>query len=116
MNQQRKQIWNSARVFLDSWGVVLRQRTPWRELTPRQRQGMIVRGALQLGLLSAALNDLRRRPAGEVGGPKALWAAISFVNYLGIGPIAYFLLGRRQPVAHPPARNGVGTRDMLALR
>ena len=96
MTERRKQFRRSALVLLDSWGVALRRRTPWRELTPRQRQAMIIRGALQLGLLSAALNDLRRRPAGQIRGPKALWAAISFVNYLGVGPIAYFLLGRRR--------------------
>ena len=96
MTERRKQFRNSVLGLLDSWGVALRRRTPWRELTPRQRQAMIIRGALQLGLLSAALNDLRRRPAGQIRGPKALWAAISFVNYLGVGPIAYFLLGRRR--------------------
>ena len=56
----------------------------------------MVRGALQLGLLAAALNDLRRRPASQIRGPKPLWVAISFANYLGVGPIAYFLLGRRR--------------------
>ncbi len=99
MTDRRKHFLNSALVFLDSWGVALRRRTPWRELSLRQRQAMIVRGALQLGLLSAALNDLRRRPAGQIRGPKALWAAISLVNYLGVGPIVYFLVGRRKP--HP---------------
>jgi hypothetical protein len=101
MTERDKQFWNSALVILDSWGVALRRRTPWRELTTRQRQAMVVRGALQLAVLSAALNDLRRRPASQVRGPKALWAAISFVNYLGVGPLAYFLLGRRDPLAHP---------------
>jgi hypothetical protein len=96
VTERRRQFGNSALAFLDSWGVALRRRTPWRELTSRQRQAMIVRGALQLALLSAALNDLRKRPAGQIRGPKALWAAISFANYLGAGPIAYFLLGRRR--------------------
>ena len=99
MTDRGKQFRNSASVLLDSWGVALRHRTPWRELTPRQRQAMMVRGALQLGLLSAALNDLRRRPASQIRGPKPLWLAISLANYLGAGPIAYFLLGRRRPVA-----------------
>jgi hypothetical protein len=115
VRDQDKQFWKSVSVLLDSWGVALRHRTPWRELTPRQRQAIIVRGALQVGLLAAALNDLRRRPASQIRGPKPLWAAISFVNYLGAGPIAYFLLGRRWPVAPLRAGNGVGTRDMLAL-
>ena len=99
MTDRGKQFRSSASVLLDSWGVALRHRTPWRELTPRQRKAMMVRGTLQLGLLSAALYDLRRRPASQVRGPKALWVAISLTNYLGAGPIAYFLLGRRRPVA-----------------
>ena len=96
MTGRGKQFRNSASVLLDSWGVALRHRTPWRELTPRQRKAMMVRGAVQLGLLAAALNDLRKRPANQIRGPKPLWLAICFANYLGAGPIAYFLLGRRQ--------------------
>ena len=99
MKDRYKQFWSSSSVLLDSWGVALRHRTPWKELTPRQRQAMVIRGALQVGLLAAALYDLRRRPASQIRGPKPLWAAISFANYLGVGPIAYFLLGRRRPVA-----------------
>ena len=99
MKDRDRQLRNSASVLLDSWGVALRRRTPWRELTRRQRQAMMVRGALQAGLLAAALNDLRRRPASQVRGPKPLWVAISLANYLGLGPIAYFVLGRRRPVA-----------------
>src|SRR5918996_2678740 len=101
MTERRKQFWNSTLVLLDSWGVALRRRTPCRELSLRQRQAMMVRGGLQLAVLLAALNDLRRRPASQIRGPKPLWAAISFVNYLGVGPIAYFLFGRRQPEARP---------------
>jgi hypothetical protein len=93
-----KQFRTSASVLLDSWGIALRNRTPWSELTPRQRKAMMIRGALQVGLLSAALNDLRRRPANQIRGPKPLWLAISLANYLGAGPIAYFLLGRRRTV------------------
>ncbi|HZA92200.1 MAG TPA: hypothetical protein VE420_06205 [Gemmatimonadales bacterium] len=96
MTDRGKQFLNSASLLLDSWGVALRHRTPWRELTPRQRKAMMVRGTLQLGLLSAALNDLRKRPANQIRGPKPLWLAISLANYLGAGPIAYFLLGRRR--------------------
>ena len=101
MKDRDRQLRNSASMLLDSWGVALRRRTPWRELTRRQRQAMMVRGGLQLAVLLAALNDLRRRPASQIRGPKPLWAAISFVNYLGVGPIAYFLFGRRQPEARP---------------
>lgn len=99
MTDRGKQLRDSASALLDSWGIALRRRTPWRELTARQRQAMMIRGALQLGLLSAALYDLRRRPASQIRGPKPLWVAVSFANYLGAGPLAYFLLGRRRPVA-----------------
>ena len=62
MTDRGKQLRNSASVLLDSWGIALRRRTPWRELTSRQRQAMMIRGALQVTLLAVALNDLRRVP------------------------------------------------------
>jgi hypothetical protein len=51
-------------------------------------------GVVQLGLLAAALVDIYRRPDGEIRGPKRLWAAVAFVNY--VGPISYFLFGRKR--------------------
>jgi hypothetical protein len=46
---------------------------------------------IQLGLISAALLDMRKRPATK--GPRWLWIVIIlFVNT--IGPIAYFVIGR----------------------
>ena len=50
--------------------------------------------AAQLGLLAAALNDLRRRPPEQVRGDKRLWVLASFVNLLG--PLAYLSFGRRR--------------------
>ena len=59
---------------------------------------MIVGGALDAVLKTAALTDLARRPAAEVRGPKVGWAvAITLVNSLGAVPIAYFIYGRRPP-------------------
>jgi hypothetical protein len=46
----------------------------------------MIRGALQVTLLAVALNDLRRRPASQIRGPKPLWVAVSFANYLGPAP------------------------------
>lgn len=66
----------------------------WSEMTPCQRRGIAVAATVQLGLLVGALVDLRRRPAERVNGPKSLWAAVSFVNF--IGPITYFAFGRRR--------------------
>ena len=96
MSKRGEHVGNSVLVILDSWGVSLRRRTPWPELTPRQRRAMMIRGGLQLGLLSVALTDLRTRPASRIRGPKVLWVIVSLVNYLGIGPVAYFLFGRRR--------------------
>jgi hypothetical protein len=42
----------------------------------------------------AALLDIRRRPAGQIRGPKGAWVAASFVNT--IGPLAYFVFGRKR--------------------
>jgi hypothetical protein len=67
----------------------------WQDLSPWQRLSVIATIVLQIALLGAALYDIRRRPATEIRGSKRMWAAIAFVNY--IGPIAYFLLGRRRP-------------------
>jgi hypothetical protein len=68
----------------------------WRARTSGQRLRIIVQAGIQLGLLVAALYDLRKRPADQVRGPKRIWALVCGVNYLGLGPIAYFLIGRRR--------------------
>ncbi len=66
----------------------------WRQLSARQRAGVVSAGSVQVGLLAAALADLRRRPAERVNGSKAVWTAVSFINFLG--PLAYFAFGRRR--------------------
>jgi hypothetical protein len=70
------------------------QRKQWSDLTDAQKRGFVLLGALQLGLLITALIDIRRRPAADINGSKRLWTAVVFNN--GIGPIAYFLFGRRR--------------------
>jgi hypothetical protein len=71
----------------------------WQDFTDRQKRGIVVLGALQLALLAAALIDIRRRPADAINGSKRLWTAIVFIN--GIGPIAYFVFGRKRPAPTP---------------
>ena len=66
----------------------------WSDLSTEQRAGVVGAGVVQMALLVAALVDLRRRPADQVRGSKAAWAAVSFVNFLG--PLAYFAFGRRR--------------------
>lgn len=67
----------------------------WSELTRSQQQGIIGFGIVQFLLLFATLWDLRRRPEDEIRGSKRLWALAAFVNW--IGPLSYFLFGRRRP-------------------
>jgi hypothetical protein len=73
----------------------------WKDLTDAQKWGIVFLGALQLALLITALIDIRRRPADDINGSKRLWTAVVFVNF--VGPIAYFLFGRKRP-----ERSGIG--------
>jgi hypothetical protein len=68
--------------------------TSFGELSTPQRAAIAAAGAVQVGLMAAALLDLRRRPARKVRGDKRLWTAAAFVNY--VGPIAYFTYGRKR--------------------
>jgi hypothetical protein len=68
-------------------------RKSWSDLSSRQRQTVVVVAAVETALTVAALVDLARRPAADVRGPKAAWAMGAFVQ--PVGPIAYFLAGRR---------------------
>lgn len=69
-------------------------RKSWKDLSDQQRRFVVVGAAVQFTLQFLALRDLRRRPADEVRGPKWFWLPVTFVNVLG--PIVYFLLGRRR--------------------
>ncbi|GAA2471535.1 PLDc N-terminal domain-containing protein [Terrabacter carboxydivorans] len=71
----------------------LTTRKKWSDLTSGQRAAVIAVGAVQLSLAAAAWADLARRPAEEVNGSKAKWAAVIAINW--VGPIAYFTRGRR---------------------
>jgi hypothetical protein len=70
------------------------QKKRWSELSSKQRSAIMAAGVVQLSLQAAALVDMRRRPARQVNGPKPMWVALSFVNFLG--PLAYFAIGRRR--------------------
>jgi hypothetical protein len=71
----------------------LNKRKRWSELGTRQQTTIIAAGVLQVLLAAVALRDLRRRPSELVRGSKSLWTAAILVNF--IGPLAYFLFGRR---------------------
>ena len=70
------------------------QKKSWSELTTAQKSGIVAVIVVQVALLIAALADIRRRPAEQINGSKRMWAALSFVNY--VGPIAYFVFGRKR--------------------
>ncbi len=68
----------------------------WNELNPRVRQTILVVGAFEAGLKTAALIDLVPRPSRDIRGSKVAWgAAIALVNSAGAVPILYLLRGRR---------------------
>lgn len=70
----------------------------WGDLSPNTRRFVVIVGAVEGLLKAAALVDLARRPAEEVRGPKASWAAaILGINSVGVVPITYFTYGRRKP-------------------
>ncbi len=69
-------------------------RKQWKDLSAGQRWGVVLSAAVQLGLLATALLDIYRRPAEKIRGSKPVWALVSLVNF--VGPIAYFLFGRRR--------------------
>jgi Phospholipase_D-nuclease N-terminal len=65
----------------------------WSDLTALQRRAILVGGAAEVVLTSAAMRDLARRDADEVRGPKVAWVLACVVQ--PFGPLAYFVLGRR---------------------
>ena len=65
----------------------------WKDLTRGQKIVVGVVGAAQLTLTAAAYRDLLRRPAEQVNGTKLAWGLALLVNW--VGPIAYFLDGRK---------------------
>lgn len=72
-----------------------KNRKKWSELPTSAKAGTVLMGLIQLSLLAAALLDIRKRPAEQINGSKKLWTAVAFINW--VGPIAYFVKGRKQP-------------------
>jgi phospholipase D-like protein len=64
----------------------------WSDLSPVEQRAVIAGAAAEIVLTAWALRDLKRRPAGSVRGPKALWVASFAVQ--PFGPLAYAAFGR----------------------
>lgn len=71
-----------------------KQRKTWGEFSTPQKALAIAGALIQLALLVAAQRDLWRRPAAQINGPRWAWALICLVNF--IGPVSYFMFGRKQ--------------------
>ncbi|HCN22723.1 MAG TPA: hypothetical protein DIT15_10860, partial [Arthrobacter bacterium] len=52
-------------------------------------------------LMLAAQRDISKRPADQINGPKAAWRVAALINF--VGPMGYFILGRKRPGAGPGA-------------
>lgn len=72
------------------------QRKKWSDMTPPERAGAGMVGIVQFALMAAALWDMWHRSEEEINGDRRIWTAAAFVNF--IGPIAYFLFGRKPPL------------------
>ncbi|MFI7493694.1 hypothetical protein ACH9D2_03085 [Kocuria sp. M4R2S49] len=66
----------------------------WSELSSGQQTAVLTLASLQVSLAVAAWTDLAFRPAEQVNGRKASWAAVIAVNL--VGPTLYFLRGIRR--------------------
>jgi hypothetical protein len=75
----------------------------WSDLSPRIRRLIVVSAVVEGTLKTAALIDIKRRPASQIRGSKWIWAAVVvLVNSFGGAPLSYFAFGRRrQPGSQP---------------
>ena len=72
----------------------------WSDLSDRSRRLIIAAAVAEATLKTAVLIDLKRRPASQIRGSKRAWiVAAVLVNSAGIGPLSYFVFGRRRHVA-----------------
>ncbi|MFY9633632.1 MAG: hypothetical protein WAL27_02800 [Cellulosimicrobium cellulans] len=69
----------------------------WKEMSPAARASFVAVGIAQVSLMIAAQRDISKRPAELINGPKAAWRMASMINF--IGPMGYFVLGRKRPGA-----------------
>ena len=70
------------------------QKKSWSEMTPSTRKAVAAGGVIETIMTVVALRDLKGRSKGSLRGPKWLWVLLLFVQ--PVGPIAYFMFGRRR--------------------
>ena len=75
----------------------------WSDLSPRARRLILVGAVLEGILKTAALIDIKRRPASQIRGSKWIWATVVvLVNSFGGAPLSYFAFGRRRRPGSQP--------------
>jgi hypothetical protein len=72
-------------------------RRHWKDLSSRERAGILTLASAELALTATAAADLATRPARLIRGPKALWWVAIFVQR--IGPPTYLIWGRGRTTA-----------------
>jgi hypothetical protein len=73
-------------------------RRQWSDLSKRSRRLIIVAAVAEAGLKTAAVIDIKRRPASQIRGSKWIWAAaVVIVNSFGVVPLSYFAFGKQGP-------------------
>ena len=80
----------------------MKQKKQWKEMAAWQKAGALTLISVQISLLASALVDIRCRPAAEIRGNKWIWTGVSFINF--VGPISYFLFGRKAETPQIGAR------------
>jgi hypothetical protein len=69
----------------------------WGDLSERNRKVIIAAAIGEAALKTAVLIDIRRRPASQIRGSKRIWiVAAVLLNSAGVGPLSYFVFGRRR--------------------
>jgi hypothetical protein len=66
----------------------------WSDLSEGQRNAIKILAVSEFALKILMLVDIKRRPANQIRGPKAAWRLAAAVNT--IGPVSYFLFGRKR--------------------
>jgi hypothetical protein len=70
------------------------RKVEWSDLSKGKRRLAIKAGVAAAIFGVIMLIDLKRRPADQIRGPKWAWVPLAFVDF--IGPIVYFVYGRRR--------------------
>ncbi|MFE4198357.1 PLDc N-terminal domain-containing protein [Paenarthrobacter sp. NPDC056912] len=73
------------------------RRKSWRDMSKGQRISVMVSGVVNMALLVAAQRSIAKTPDSTIRGKKAVWRAVSFINFFG--PVSWFVFGRRRDAA-----------------